>query len=346
MITKTQEELHELVMDTLQAAGADEANAQDVAEHLVLANLSGVDSHGVWHLLSYVKAIRAEEILPAAHPGVLKETPASALVTGNWTFGQSCAKYATQIAMEKAARSGIAIVGVIQKHHIGRLGHYVEMATAQGMGCMVFAGGQGQIAPACMPFGGARPILHTNPIAAGLPTGTSDQPMMFDFATTYTSGVKVINARNRGEKVPHGFILDKHGAPTDDPEQFHDGGGHAPFGGHKGYAIMMLVEYMGHVLLGTNAYSDDARAGDILRNEGGTIIAFRTDLFQEAPDYTSLADEMGQRIRAVPSAKGFDKVRMPGDPEAETRRTRQRDGIPIQDDIWQTIVEAGELAGA
>ena len=346
MITKTQEELHELVMDTLQAAGADEANAQDVAEHLVLANLSGVDSHGVWHLLSYVKAIRAEEILPAAHPGVLKETPASALVTGNWTFGQSCAKYATQIAMEKAARSGIAIVGVIQKHHIGRLGHYVEMATAQGMGCMVFAGGQGQIAPACMPFGGARPILHTNPIAAGLPTGTSDQPMMFDFATTYTSGVKVINARNRGEKVPHGFILDKHGAPTDDPEQFHDGGGHAPFGGHKGYAIMMLVEYMGRVLPGANAYSDDARAGDLLRYEGGTIIAFRTDLFQEAPDYTSLADEMGQRIRAVPSAKGFDKVRMPGDPEAETRRTRQRDGIPIQDDIWQTIVEAGELAGA
>ena len=346
MITKTQEELHELVMDTLQAAGADEANAQDVAEHLVLANLSGVDSHGVWHLLGYVKAIRAEEILPAAHPGVLKETPASALVTGNWTFGQSCAKYATQIAMQKAAQSGIAIVGVIQKHHIGRLGHYVEMATAQGMGCMVFVGGQGQIAPACMPFGGARPVLHTNPIAAGLPTGTSDQPMMFDFATTYTSGVKVVNARNRGEKVPHGFILDKHGAPTDDPEEFYDGGGHAPFGGHKGYAIMMLVEYMGRVLLGANAYSDDARAGDILRNEGGTIIAFRTDLFQEASDYTSLADEMGHRIRAVPSAKGFDKVRMPGDPEAETRRTRQRDGIPIEDDVWQTIVEAGELAGA
>jgi len=213
------------------------------------------------------------------------------------------------------------------------------------MGCMVFGGGQGEIAPASMPFGGARNVLHTNPIAAGLPTGTPDQPMMFDFATTYTSGVKVVNARNRREKVPHGYILDKHGKPTDDPGEFFDGGGHAPFGAHKGYAVMMLVEYMGRVLLNSNAFADDARAGDVLRNEGGTIIVFKADLFQDMAAYTALADEMGRRVRAVPPTEGFDKVSMPGDPEAETRRVRRREGIPIEDDVWKTIVEAGELAG-
>jgi len=345
MITVTSESLHETVKRTLMAVGADESNAEDVAEHLVLANLSGVDSHGVWHLLGYVKAIQAEEILPDRHPEILRETASTALVTGHWTFGQPATKFATQQAIEKARSQGIAMVSVVQKHHLGRLGHFVEMATAEGMGCMVYGGGQGEIAPATMPFGGSRPILHTNPMAAGLPTGMADRPMMFDFATSGTSGVKVINARNRGEKIPHGFIVDKEGRPTDDPHAFFDDGGHAPFGGHKGYAIMMWVEYMGRVLAGSNAYADPARAGDILRNEGGTIIVFRTDLFQEAADYTALADEMGQRVRAVSPAPDFEQVKMPGDPEWETRRIRSRDGIPIEDDVWEMILEAQRLAG-
>ncbi|MAE64354.1 MAG: hypothetical protein CMJ18_08780 [Phycisphaeraceae bacterium] len=345
MISKSREELHALVKGTLMAAGADEPNAEDVAEHLVLASLSGVDSHGVWHLLGYVKAIRDGDIVPTAHGEVLRQTPSSALVTGHWSFGQPVTKIATEIAMDKAADTGIAIVGVVQKHHLGRLGHYVEMAAARGMGCMIYGGGQGEIAPATMPFGAARRAMHTNPMAAGLPTGTDDQPMMFDFATSWTSGVKVINARNRGEKLPHGYVVDQRGRPTDDPNDFFDDGGHAPFGGHKGYAVMMLVEFMGRVLLGTNAYADDARGGDILRNEGGTIIVFRADLFQDMAAYTGYADEMGERIRALAPAEGFDKVMMPGDPEAETRRTRRRDGIPIMDDVWKTIVEAAELAG-
>ena len=159
MITKTQEELHSLVERILLAAGADEPNAHDVAEHLVLSNLSGVDSHGVWHLSRYVESIRDGGIRPAAHAEVLRQTPGSALVSGNWSFGQPVAKFATQLAIEKAATNDIAIVGVIQKHHVGRLGHYVEMAAAKNMGCMVFAGGQGEVAPAATPFGAARPVL-------------------------------------------------------------------------------------------------------------------------------------------------------------------------------------------
>lgn len=345
MKIRSQEALHDIVKRVLMAVGADEPNAEDVAEHLVLANLSGVDSHGVWHLVRYVQAIQAEEILPDRHPEILRESANSALVTGHWTFGHPVAKFATRLAIEKARTNDIAIVSIVQKHHLGRLGHFVEMAAAEGMGCMVFGGGQGDIAPATMPFGGSRPVLHTNPIAAGLPTGTADRPMMFDYATSGTSGVKVINARSRGEKLPHGFIVDKEGRPTDDPHAFFDDGGHAPFGGHKGYAIMMWVEYMGRVLSGSNAFTDSARAGGILRNEGATIIVFRTDLFQVQSAYTALSDEMGQRVRTIPPAPGFEQVKMPGDPESETRRIRSRDGIPIEDDVWEMILEAQRLAG-
>ena len=83
MIVKPADELRELVSNVLLAAGADERNARGVAEHLVMANLSGVDTHGVWHLEGYVKAIKADEIVPTTWPEIVRETPTSALISGN-----------------------------------------------------------------------------------------------------------------------------------------------------------------------------------------------------------------------------------------------------------------------
>ena len=143
MVTKTASELHDLVKRILVAAGANKANAEIVAEHLVLANLSGVDSHGVWHVMGYVDAINDGSILPTQSPSILKQTPSSALVSGHWTFGQVTCKFATELAIDKAKDQDIAIVGVVQKHHIGRLGHYSEMAAAQNMIGLVLNGGHG-----------------------------------------------------------------------------------------------------------------------------------------------------------------------------------------------------------
>ena len=345
MITKTADELHGLVRRVLLAAGADHHNAESVAAHLVLANLSGVDSHGVWHLHGYVEAIQERAILPAESPEILKETTSSALISGRWTFGQTAGNYAMEVAVAKAHEQGIAITSVVRKHHLGRLGHYVEMAVDEGMIGVALAGGQGQLAPATMPYGGAQNLLHTNPLAVAFPTGVVGHPMMFDFATSATSGVKVTNARNRNEKLPHGYITDKHGRPTDDPREFFDGGGHAPFGGHKGYAIMMMVEYLGRILSGANVYADDRHGGMVHRNEGGTMIAIKADLFQSMNDFAALADAMAERTRRVPPAPGFEEVLVPGDPEARTRAIRRRDGIPIEDDVWQMVVEAATMVG-
>ena len=94
-------ELKKLVSKILMAANANQVNAKVVAEHLVSANLSGVDTHGVWQLPGYISAIQAGELVPAAQPEILQETATSALVTGNWTFGQVAAKFAMEKAIAK-----------------------------------------------------------------------------------------------------------------------------------------------------------------------------------------------------------------------------------------------------
>src|SRR5581483_418051 len=339
MPIKTADELYALVKEMLLAAGADESNASDVAAHLVSANLSGVDTHGVWHVGGYVKGIQNGDIVPDAHPQIVRESPTSALVSGNWTFGQVAAKYAMSVAIAKARAQNIAIVSLIQSHHIGRLGYYVELATAQNMGAMVWAGGYGEQEPAAVPYGGRTRVLHTNPISIGLPL-EPDHPMMFDFATTALSGVKVVNAQRQGKALPPNTIVDKDGKPTTDPNDFFAGGAHIPFGEHKGYGLMMAAEFLGRIFSGANAYADAARGGPIMRHQGVTMIAFRTDLFQTAEQYEKTAREMEQRVHAVPPAPGFQEVLVPGDLEFRTRQTRQREGIPVDDAVWQSLMEA------
>ncbi len=342
MVKKTADELQTLVKEILLAAGADERNAEVVAEHLVSANLSGVDTHGLWPLPGYVKDIKSGLIVPTSWPNIMKETTTSALVTGNWTFGQVTAKYGMEVAIEKAREHSVAVVGLLQVNHIGRLGYYVEMAAARGMISMVWAGGYSEESPASFPYGGRARVLHTNPIAMGFPA-SEGSPVMFDYATTALSGVKVVNAQRRSEQLPPGCIADKQGNLSTDPKDFFEGGGHLPFGGHKGYALMMAAEFLGRIYTGADAFVEEERGGSIFRHQGVSMIVLKADLFQPFGDYTRRAAEMQTRVRSVPPAPGFKEVLAPGDPESRTRAFRHRDGIPIADDIWQSITEVAKV---
>ncbi len=344
MIVKSAAELTALTTRILLAAGATPYNARGVAEHLVLANLSGVDSHGVWHLRGYVEHIQDGQLDPAARPEVVKETPTSVQVSGNWTFGHIAARCAMEQAIEKSAEHNVAIAGLVQSNHIGRLGHYVEMAAEKGMISMVFLGGQGNKNPTAVPFGGRGKIMHTNPLAMGFPAG-EDPPMFFDYATSTVAGVKIVNAHRRQEELPPGCIVDEAGNPSTDPADFFNGGSHVAFGGHKGYALMLAVDYLGRIFAGADHFVDENRGGIYDRYAGTLMVVFKADLFQPFADYARAADEMGRRTRTTPPAPGFDEVLVPGDLEEHARRTRRRDGIPIEDDVWETIRQAAAAVG-
>ena len=344
MKIKPVEELRELTTKVLLGAGADERNAGVVAEHLVRANLRGVDTHGVWHLTRYVEDIEEGFIAPTAWPAIVRETPSSALVTGNWTFGQVAAQFAMELAIEKAKSENVAVVALVQSHHVGRLGHYTELAAAEGMISMVWAGGYSEKEPAAMPYGGRRRLLHTNPISMGFPAG--DEPaMIFDFATTALSGVKVVKAKKQNQELPPGCIVDQDGYSSTDPNDFFQGGGHVPFGAHKGYALMMAAEFLGRIFSGSDEFVDLRRGGPIMQYQGVTVIVFKADLFQSLAGYARRADEMQQRTRKVPPAPGFKEVLVPGDPENRARVLREREGIPIDEDTWQALVESATSMG-
>jgi LDH2 family malate/lactate/ureidoglycolate dehydrogenase len=341
----TTAELTELATAILERAGADHENASIVARHLAAADECGVHSHGIVHLPGYVDDIGAGRIEPVAKSEVVRDEPACALVSGNWTFGQVAAETAAEVGIAKALEAGAAVVGLVQCHHIGRLGHFVEMAAARGAISMVWGGGYAEQDPHSAPYGGRQRLLGTNPIAFGFPGG-EEPPMSFDFATTALAGMKVLTARRRGERLPHGSIIDSDGAPTDDPEDFYDGGAHVSFGGHKGYAIAMAAEWLGRLFTGSDAFADGVHGGPILGSQGVTFITIRADLFTPLERFRARADDMVRRAHEIAPAPGFDRVLVPGELEARTRERYRADGIPVDRDLWETLVQLRDRLAA
>ena len=167
---------------------------------------------------------------------------------------------------------------MVRVNHIGRLGEYVELAAAQDVISVLLAGGLGVEVPTAVPYGGSRPVLHTNPIAMGFPAG-QETPVILDIATTALSGVKVDMAREKNRPLPPGSIVDRDGNPTTDPAAFFEGGAFLPFGGHKGYGLMLAAEFLGRILTGADAFAAKPWGAKIFSHSGATIVAIRADLF-------------------------------------------------------------------
>jgi len=176
------EALRTLTRRILVASGSDSGEAEIVADHLIDANLSGHDSHGVGLLPMYAKDRVDGFLKPNGHARLVREDGAIGVFDGGMAYGHVAAREASAWGIARARTSGVAIVGLRNSYHIARVGTYGEMAAAAGLVSIMFvnvvAGTQGVAA-----FGGADGRLHTNPICMAIPAGRRDA-WMLDMATT------------------------------------------------------------------------------------------------------------------------------------------------------------------
>lgn len=341
MVTFNTEQFRRVGTALFQAAGVSKENAERTVDSLISSSLAGHDSHGVIRLVQYTEAVEQGHVNPTGRPEIIKETASTALVDGNWVFGQVAAEFAMKVALAKAKEQGIAMVGLIRSYHIGRLGEYSEMAYKEGMIGLTLAGGFGGTAgrsAAVAPYGGAAPVFSTNPISFGIPAG-QQPPVMVDFATSAVAGGKISLARAKGTQLPPNTILDKHGRPTTDPEDFFDGGMMLPFGGHKGYGLAVVIELLGQALTGSDAAADPVLGGGIYSAAGTVFIAINPSVFRPYKEYAASVDATVKKIKAVPPAEGFDEVLLPGEPEARSTAKGMVEGITMPDSSWQRVLE-------
>jgi uncharacterized oxidoreductase len=328
--------LHNLTAAIFRATGAPDDIAAQVADVLVDNHLAGHDSHGILRIPEYVRSVREGEIVPTARPSVIEESPTSALINGNWAFGQVTGRFAADLAVEKAKRERVAVLSVVQAGHTGRLAAFTERAARQGVVMFMAIGTVGK--PITAPYGGSAPVLGTNPVSFSIPN-PAGAPVTLDYATSAIARGKIVQAEATHKPLPPNAILDRHGRPSTDPHAFFDGGFLLPFGGHKGYALAVIAELLSGPLAGADAYPG------VTSRSGIFIFAVDATVFRPSADYEkALANTLG-RIKAVPPGPGFDEVLVPGEPEARFRVQREQDGIPIPEDTWRAVCNVGVELG-
>ena len=236
--------LEAFVADIFVAAGSSQEESSRIGRYLVSANLSGHDSHGVIRVQPYVGLLRAGRTTTGKSIKVTKDAGALITVDGQEGLGQVVCKQAIDLAIGRAREHGVAVQGLCNSAHMGRIGAWAEQAAAAGMDSPHFCNTTGfgiQVAP----FGGTDRRLSVNPIAMGVPR-TGQEPIIHDMSTGTIAAGKVRVARNKGARLPEGSLIDNQGRPSTDPEAFFTNppGAITTAAGHKGYGLAVFVEIL------------------------------------------------------------------------------------------------------
>ena len=356
--------IHLIAVDTLQnfvgemfiKAGTTPEEGARIAHHLIGANLTGHDSHGVIRVPRYVQNLQDGDVVAAQTVEIVTEGPTHAVIDGRMGFGQTVGPQAVDFGIAKARQAGMCIIALRNSGHIGRIGDWGERAAAQGLISLHFVNVyQGELVA---PFGGVDRRFSTNPVCIAIPMENGAPPLLLDFATSVVAEGKVLVAANGGKPLPADALIGPDGAMSDDPATLYGpltpGGprsaGNGPgairaFGDHKGSGIAFMCEILAGVLTGggTSGPVDPDRTRRRIAN--GMFSIYLDPARFGSQNFVAEAREYANYVKASRRAVGVDEVLVPGEPESRARADRLKNGVPLQLDTWRSIVATARGLG-
>jgi len=324
-----------------QKVGVAKDDAALLTDTLIEANLRGVDTHGVTRVLcTYVKRIQAGVMSPRTKIAVVREHASTALIDCKNSIGQVGAARAMRLAIDKAAKTGVAFVAVTHSNHYGAAAYWAMMAPEHGM-----IGFSSTNAPATVaPTGGRTAMLGTNPFAIAIPAG-QEQPLVLDLATTVVARGRVMLYAKQNKPLEPGWAFDERGVPTTDPHAALKGL-LAPIGGYKGYGISLAIDLLCGVLTGSSYGSHfPGFLADNLKDPtdvGSVFAAINVESFMDLPEFKASMDTALREMKNSERAEGVKRIYIPGEIELETKADRLKHGIPIPEPVVKDLVALGQ----
>jgi len=331
----TSDSLDRFARAVLEVYGCDASERAIVAGHLVDANLTGHDSHGIGMLPLYGEQVLDGNLVPNQSPTLQPPIGAVSVVDARRGFGHRMALMALDHAMQGISEHRVAILAMRNSGHVSRVGTYSEYCAARGYVSLHFVNVVGH-APIVAAFGSAQSGFSTNPISMAMPVNGMARPLL-DIATSTVAFGKVRVANNLGELMPPGCLLDEHGLETRDPAPMAENrlGSLAAFGAHKGSGLGVFVELLAGALASEHTVATMPNLPRGVINNMFSII-IDPEAFDDSQSIEQRTEEFYAFIKNRTPASGVDEVLMPGEPEIRNRQSRLRDGIFVDD---QTIAQ-------
>src|SRR5687767_4644100 len=302
--------------------------AEAAARHLVRAEEQGLPSHGMSRVPFYCGMLRRGRADGAAQPEMIADRAATCLIDNRDGLPYVSAQWAVEEAIQRARRNGIAFAGIRNSAHVGVLGIHVQAIAEAGMVGFAFTNSPAAIPP----WGGKKPLFGTNPVAAAFPR-EKNPPLVIDLALTTVVRGRIMMAMKRGERIPEGWALDRHGRPTTDPKEAIEQGSLFPIGGAKGAMLALVFELLCAALTGA-AIGPEA---DSFFSEQGNKPRIGQAFIAIDPAALAGTDRFSERVETVVAAMQADAgVRLPGARRFAARKA-SASGIEVPDDLLAQI---------
>jgi (2R)-3-sulfolactate dehydrogenase (NADP+) len=330
MLIMTLAEAEALVIKTLTRCRTDPDNARGVARALVGAEAEGQKGHGLSRLPTYAAQAKIGKVDGFAKPELAWSRPAAAMVDAKNGFAYPAIDLALAALPPAARQNGIAAAAITRSHHCGVVGHPIEQLAQAGLMALMFANTPAAIAP----WGGAKAVFGTNPIAFACPL-PGKPPIVVDLSLSKVARGNILAAKQKGEKIPDGWALDVAGKPTTDPAAAL-AGTMLPLGDAKGTALALMVELLAAGLTGANFAAEASSFLDAKGPPPGTgqlLIAFDASAFGSTLDHFAA---LGASIEAQPGA------RLPGARRLAARAKAAREGVTVTDALLAEIAKVTE----
>lgn len=331
--------------------GCSSKDTETVADVLLAAELRNISSHGLARLKDYVDLWKNKRLNSKPDIQIVKETKSTCVIDGDKGFGMVVSKFAMGKAIELAENVGTGWVAVRNSNHFGIAGYYSMMALNHDMIgiCMTNAN------PLVAPTFSVDRLLGTNPIAVAIPAGEYP-PFVADFATTPIARGKLDLMHKRGEKAPFGYVQDKYGRASDDPNILTEGGAILPLGGdylhgsHKGYCMSAIVDIFSSLFSGANFGPFVPPSVSYLpvienspgRGTGHFFGAISIDAFQTKEEFKSMMDLWIETFSKSNTIEGKEKVIIPGEPERNWEIINRKEGISINEKVKEQLDEIAD----
>lgn len=336
-------ELEALAERILGACGMAGPDAAAAARQIAYANLRGVDSHGVVRLIQYSESLRAGEVQPRPRVEVVWQENACALIDAGGGYGFVPGRQAAELAAAAADRFGVGVAGVRHSHHFGMAAAYAELVADRGSIGIVATNADAVLAPP----GALRAVVGNNPLAIAVPRQPPRAPLIVDMAMSESAFGKIRLAAAEGRSIPASWAQDAQGRPTMDAATALAAGMLAPMGGHKGFALAVVLETLTGILTGSPFGSAASAHRHPEGGVGHLVIGLRPDLFVSRDRFYADVERWLAEVLATPVGSDRPGLLLPGDPERLQEAARRREGIPVSEALLSRLEAlAGELGVA
>lgn len=338
------QELRDFATAILREAGMSGEPAETVAEILVEGDLLGHTTHGLQLLSPYLKSLEKGNMTPRGEPRVVNDRGGTITWDGNYLPGPWLVVKAIELAESRVRDHGVVTVNIRRSHHIACLQAYLKRVTDRGYLILLTCSDPSDARVA--PHGGLKPLYTPNPFACGIPT--RGDPILLDISMSATAVGMTMRLHKQGKRLPHPWIKDAQGNPTDNPAVLFNepAGTILPLGGmdlgYKGFALGMVVEAL------TSALGGVGRAEGANR-WGASVFLQIIDpaAFGGADAFLKETDWFVSACHANPVKAGDPSVRLPGEAGLKRRQEQLDHGVDLYPGImdslrrWATKYEVG-----